>query len=234
MDLTITVLGKPVVIGEVYEDRLPCCQRKRCANRIPIKRIYHSATLKNAEPLYCSKRCAMYAAQAAEYGRKRAQRELTFRVVTAARHYASTMFRDTPKVCDQESLRMMALTELRHQGIGVRREGHSFVVDEACLTAFLTALYESAGSCLIVREPRTRPTLVRFTGDELRLLSRAGLTAQARSITTWAAKAKLIEQAGQIAIARSTLAIDRDLRPIDRARKRRERRERDRARLSVA
>lgn len=233
MDLAITVRGKSVVIGEIYEDRLPHCQRKRCGRRISsLERVFHSIRLGHAEPMYCSEACAMYAAQAARRGRQRAQRELTALVVSAAQRYASTMFRDTPKVCDSESLRMMALTELRYQGIGVRREGHSFIVDEVCLKTFLAALYESAGSRLIVRALRPRPALVRFTGDELRLLSRAGLTAQARSITTWAAKAKIIAQAGQLAIARNTLVVDRDLHAIDRARKRRERRER--ARLSAA
>ena len=70
-DIIIMVGGKPTAIGHFYPDRLPFCRREGCANRIPLKRIEHSMGLKNAEALYCSRRCAVSVAQAAERERER-------------------------------------------------------------------------------------------------------------------------------------------------------------------
>lgn len=69
--LNTLVRGNNVAIGYYYPGRLPFCRRAGCGERIPIERIYHSVGLKNTEALYCSPRCAVSVAQAAQRERKR-------------------------------------------------------------------------------------------------------------------------------------------------------------------
>lgn len=58
MKLVLNLGGKNVVLGEIYEDRLPSCTRPDCPNRIPIETVIMSVKNGNSRPLYCSPYCA--------------------------------------------------------------------------------------------------------------------------------------------------------------------------------
>lgn len=135
--------------------------------------------------------------------------DLLARAEAAARRYAEIAFKQSKHSCDAMTLRMLALGELRHQNIGVKRDGYRFLVDEEALTTFVATIKETVGPRLVILPTRAaKAKRVDWGREDWLLMRRAGLLDKARTCTSIAQKAKLIEEAGQVVIQRENDLVD--------------------------
>jgi hypothetical protein len=76
VDLEIVVDGKKLVIGKIYESKLPRCRRVGCKNRIGAIRVLNAIGFGRDAPLYCSTPCAVSMAQRNQRKRKKLAKEV--------------------------------------------------------------------------------------------------------------------------------------------------------------